>query len=96
MNRSKKSPFVPVKAADPHKYKAQFSMIHQNNERQLDFRRQRSFLELSVLLSRDVKIDRTEYRQEARFQTMLSIEFVLFFDLFHHWINKMFVPSNER
>ena len=51
-------------------------MIHRNNEQQLDSRLQQSSLESFVLLSRDVKIDKTEYRQEALFQTMLSIEFV--------------------
>ena len=71
-------------------------MIHRNNEQQLDSRLQQSSLESFVLLSHDVKIGKTEYRQEALFQTMLSIEFVLFFGLFHHWINKMFALSNEH
>ena len=51
-------------------------MIHRNNEQQLDSRLQQSSLESFVLLSHDVKIGKTEYRQEALFQTMLSIEFV--------------------
>ena len=67
---------VPVKAADQHKYKAQFSMIHQNNEQQLDSRLQQNSLESFVLLLRDVEIDKTEYHREAPFQTTWSIGFV--------------------
>ena len=36
---------VPVATADRHIYTIQFSMIHQNNEPQLDFRLQPSSLE---------------------------------------------------